>query len=616
MRILFVNYGNLTTNSLSHIGPYASALARAGHETVIAVPSLDESLQNYAHPEIPVYSFEQVLANPQVFSNSASADIIHAWTPREVVRQFCLKLLNQNSAKLIVHLEDDEQSLSGHSEAEAIFHSLPGKAELFVNVADGVTLIIDTLRKNVVGDTPTHLLQPGIDLDWLNSMAKEHAFSRADFAIPDNFKIVVYPGGATRANRSDLTDLFLAINEINKQGTPCILLKTGFPDPVIRESIPPESHQWIRDLGFLDRQLLPALIDLADIVIQPGKSNAFNEYRLPSKLPEFLCLGKPLITSKANLGHLLENGHEALLLQNSRPSDIAYKALLLFNDQAHAKKLGGNGKIFGEKQFNLSTNTSDLICFYDHVLDTAPNSILLTTNEDTGKFEERIISQLETKLAKLQKPTKSDSYLVEQLCRIATPTDSQILPSRSLNTSTLQVYFPNKEHLIETASLRLSYFSDTKVTLRIPFAPPSPVSWLRIDPSQTPGKFTLTEWRLLNAENSKLFTSSKLTEDSYSICGTARGTTTPLGIEVQSDGEDPQVHFSILPEIPKKEVAWLEIDINSSNIPRSGSSFSQDFPYQPKRKLSASLIQRLQNLYKLHDRRSSLITRIIDRYKR
>ena len=55
------------------------------------------------------------------------------------------------------------------------------------------------------------------------------------------------------------------------------------------------------------------LIELADIVVQPGRQNDYNEYRLPSKLPDFLCIGKPLVTSTTNLGRKLEDGEEALL---------------------------------------------------------------------------------------------------------------------------------------------------------------------------------------------------------------------------------------------------------------------------------------------------------------
>ena len=41
--------------------------------------------------------------------------------------------------------------------------------------------------------------------------------------------------------------------------------------------------------GFVPKARLPRLLALADVLVQPGRAGAFNDYRLPSKLPEFLA---------------------------------------------------------------------------------------------------------------------------------------------------------------------------------------------------------------------------------------------------------------------------------------------------------------------------------------
>ena len=50
MNILFVNYGDFTTNSLNHIGGFANTLSAAGHACVVVVPDRKETLQHIAHP--------------------------------------------------------------------------------------------------------------------------------------------------------------------------------------------------------------------------------------------------------------------------------------------------------------------------------------------------------------------------------------------------------------------------------------------------------------------------------------------------------------------------------------------------------------------------------------
>ena len=58
MNILFVNYGDFTTNSLNHIGAFADQLTRLGHACVVAVPENLASLSVVAHPLFIPVTFE------------------------------------------------------------------------------------------------------------------------------------------------------------------------------------------------------------------------------------------------------------------------------------------------------------------------------------------------------------------------------------------------------------------------------------------------------------------------------------------------------------------------------------------------------------------------------
>ena len=43
------------------------------------------------------------------------------------------------------------------------------------------------------------------------------------------------------------------------------------------------------DLGFVSRDRLWDLLAAADVFVQPGGPSPFNDYRFPSKLPDFLA---------------------------------------------------------------------------------------------------------------------------------------------------------------------------------------------------------------------------------------------------------------------------------------------------------------------------------------
>jgi hypothetical protein len=52
------------------------------------------------------------------------------------------------------------------------------------------------------------------------------------------------------------------------------------------------------------------LLALADLLVQPGKPDAFNDYRFPSKLPEFLSVGRPVILPDTNIAkHMVHRRH-------------------------------------------------------------------------------------------------------------------------------------------------------------------------------------------------------------------------------------------------------------------------------------------------------------------
>ena len=53
--------------------------------------------------------------------------------------------------------------------------------------------------------------------------------------------------------------------------------------------------EYTQSLGFIeDRHRIADILCLADVLIQPGRPDPFNDLRFPSKLPEFFAMGKPV----------------------------------------------------------------------------------------------------------------------------------------------------------------------------------------------------------------------------------------------------------------------------------------------------------------------------------
>lgn len=402
MNILFVNYGDFTTNSLNHIAGFAKELAAAGHACAVAVPRGKETVAVVPDPRFEPVTYEEALGQPALFPDGRPAGIVHAWTPRETVRKFVLAYQALAHARLIIHLEDNEEfllaawlgrsldGLPGLTEIElaqdtSIALAHPRRYRHFLRVADGVTVIVDALRKFVPTGKPCHLLQPGVDFSQYKPMPADPGYRR-ELGLQDGEKVIVFTGSNTFANEPEMRDLYGAVALLNKQGMPTRLVRTGFSSVEFRNSLPEGHKIFVKDLGFIAKAGLPRLLALADVLVQPGRPGPFNDFRLPSKLPEFFSVGKPVILPATNLGNDLRDGSDALLLREGSPEEIAAACIRVFTDPSLARTLGKNAAAVAKRHFDLVANTRGLAKFYDEVRN-APATAGSTMTATRGQTE-------------------------------------------------------------------------------------------------------------------------------------------------------------------------------------------------------------------------------------
>jgi glycosyltransferase involved in cell wall biosynthesis len=438
VNILFVNYGDFTTNSLNHIGGFANTLCAAGQACIVAVPKDKETLAHIPSPLFIAATYEELLARPGFFPDGKPADVIHAWTPREGVRKFTIAYQRAAgaTARVIIHLEDNEhfllESYTGKSLAELqastpaeidawLVDGLPHplRHETFLRVADGVTHIIDKLRDFVPAGIPTQLLPPGVDFSLYAPQAPDAAL-RAELGLKDGERAIVFTGSNTFANEPEMRELYVAVALLNQRGTPTRLVRTGFNSPRFQAGLSEDLKRNVLDLGFVEKQKLPRLLALADVLVQPGKPGAFNDYRLPSKLPEFLASGRPVVLPPTNLAHLMTNGRDAVFLPTGSPDEIADTCQLLFTDPTLCATLGQNGVAFARAHFDLAANTRALGEFYaatlarpsaaDWSLITPPTATETTLAFDRVGREAKILGTPAASLA-------ADTALLAQLVR-------------------------------------------------------------------------------------------------------------------------------------------------------------------------------------------------------
>lgn len=379
MNILFVLYHDFTANSAGHVRSLANELVKLGHDCSVAVPNNKGSVSSLGevlfHPLEYADAFEAGFG----FSNEGGPDVIHAWTPREGVRKYCQRILKTSKSRLFIHMEDNEwhlltcclgQSLEAlmRLESEELDNlvpdslSHPHRAMDFLRAADGVTVIIDRLREILPPVRTTMELWPSADEKLFRPGAK-HALGRARMGIPENSTVIVYTGNVHVANAHEVRSLYLAVAILNREGFPATLLRAG------RDFYPflGPDESWARqhsvELGMMPHSEVPSLLAFADLLVQPGNSDEFNDYRFPSKLPEFLSAGRPVILPNANIARYMKP-HHGYILEKSNAVTIADAIRKITSDQDLYQRLSVGAIEFFQTHLSWSKSARSLYDFY------------------------------------------------------------------------------------------------------------------------------------------------------------------------------------------------------------------------------------------------------------
>jgi glycosyltransferase involved in cell wall biosynthesis len=386
-RILFVLYGDMTSNSALHVAALANELSLQGHECVVAVPRNAETARYHPHARFRCVDFAACGSSGAVFRGGAGPHLVHAWTTREVVRRFCVRLLAGAAPCLVVHLEDHEarilESTLGRSEAElaalpstdlvalvgeALSHPL--RSGEFLRAAAACTVIIDRLQELLPPGKPARVIWPAATAAFFERPIPWEL--RTALGWERTHTVLFYHGNLHPTNRDELAALYEAVVELNATGTPTTLLRAGRDVCALPGDLGERAAPHVVALGRIGRhEHLAPLMALADFFVQPGEPDTFNDYRFPSKLPEFFSLGRPVILPRTNLGTVARHGLDAYIVDRADAAGIAQAVRALRADPALGATLSKGAAAFAREHFSWARSAAHLAKFYDTVLSPA-----------------------------------------------------------------------------------------------------------------------------------------------------------------------------------------------------------------------------------------------------
>jgi glycosyltransferase involved in cell wall biosynthesis len=381
VNVVFVSHCDFTGNSALHVLAVASGLHERGFSPVVAVPANAESVDDVGRPSFPVLTYAEACTSALSFPDGRGPDLVHCFTPREIVRRPAVELVRVHGCPYVVHLEDNEEAVTSVELRRLPFALLrmvprplldrvigsrfhPVEGPRFLGGAAGVTVIVERLLELVPTQLPTAVVGAGFD-EAVLSPRRSHDDVRAELGLTSDDLAIVYTGSVHRENLADMRDLYAAVAMLRRDGRPVVLVKTGTNTPETPDL--PALGEGLRDLGWVTRDAVPDLLNAADVLVQPGRPGPYNDYRLPSKLPEFLASGRPVVLPRANVGLELENGREALVLERGDAEEIAAAVARLADDRELSARIGEEGRAFALRELRWSRVVDKVQALYGDI---------------------------------------------------------------------------------------------------------------------------------------------------------------------------------------------------------------------------------------------------------
>jgi glycosyltransferase involved in cell wall biosynthesis len=384
MNVLLVSHCDFRGNSALHVFNIAVELERSGYSPTICVPENSASVDDLGRPSFPIQTFDEVRLEGTAFTNGHGPDLVHAFTPRELVRDVTDQITLRYGCPYIVHLEDNEEVILTDALGGAAFevvrglpqplldgmvlrhHSHPIRARAFLERAAGMTAVIETLLDFGPDDMPAQVIWPGFDRSIL-SAKDDSSRVRASLDLRPDDVVLAYTGDIHPSNLGEVRSLYVAVALLRRAGYQARLVKTGWNKVDMSWAEELSLGDAVIDLGFVSRRRLGELLSIADVLVQPGGPSRFNDFRFPSKLPDFLASGKPVILPRTNIGLHLRDGEDALLLERGHAVEIFEKVVRVVEDKALARRLGENGRAFAFERLRWDETVKSLVELYSGV---------------------------------------------------------------------------------------------------------------------------------------------------------------------------------------------------------------------------------------------------------
>jgi glycosyltransferase involved in cell wall biosynthesis len=259
-------------------------------------------------------------------------------------------------------LDSDRLASMDAADLRAFVEGGSHRYRTFLDGAAGVTVIVESLLELTPSELDGEVVWPAYEDDLFVPQPADDALRR-ELGLAADERVVVYAGNTHALNAQDVRSLYRAVALLREEGRPLRLVRLGDDHVDLREPCDAVIH-----VPYRPRHELPRYLALADVLVQPGGPDRFNDYRFPAKLPELLAMGRPVVLPRCNVGLHLREGEQCLLLDSSDDTELAARIRECLDDAALSARLGAGGRAFAEEHFSWPRSARKLSAFYERVI--------------------------------------------------------------------------------------------------------------------------------------------------------------------------------------------------------------------------------------------------------
>lgn len=413
MRVAIVSYMGFDGPGVMHAHHFANQLAGRGHEVLMLLHGDPATARLMVDPpayEVVPVSFRRgaLARRTRRAVERFDPEIVHLWTPRHLPVRTGGEAWMASDARLVVHYEDDERFIldhfaghrfcdddlalydllrSGRRDPDRVAELAAGIDRDFVRLtleepeswnwlhpllspvverlADGATAISEEYARHLRadGDRPVHLLYPGVDRRRFHPREKPGDLVR-ELEL-EGRTVLLYSGAI--ADIHDFPDLLEALPAVVERHPEVVLAQIGanrIPEVTARlvEAGGLEDH--VRFVGQVPHRRMADHLALGDLFLGHLRHDRFNAHRLPSKLPEYMAMGRPIAVADHGFGRVLTDSGHAFAIADGGPAEIADAVRRALGERQRWPEMGRGLERLAAELFDWGRNSEALASFY------------------------------------------------------------------------------------------------------------------------------------------------------------------------------------------------------------------------------------------------------------